>query len=49
MGNNFGGGYSGKKMSMGKRLWRKILEDEILVKDKILGMGTYCYEKTFKT
>ena len=50
MGNNLGGGYSERtNMSMGKRLCRKILEGEILVKEKIVGMGTYCEGKIFRT
>ena len=50
MGNNLGGGYSERKnMSMGKEeLCRKMLEDETLVKEKILGMGTYYGGEIFR-
>ena len=50
MGNNLGGGYSERKnMSMGKELCRKMIEGETLVKDKILGMGTYYEGEIFRT
>ena len=50
-GNSLDGrGYSERKnMSIGKELCRKMLEGETLVKEKILGMGTYYVGEIFRT